>query len=408
MARSAQLIIIDPEPNGREEMRRMLALAGFAVLGTAGYGTEAFTLCQETRPDVVLMALAEPTGRAFQTLEAVGRLLPAAGIVIYSHIASHDVVRKAMQLGARDYLVRPLKQEKLVAAIESVCRMLEESPRLVPPEISDRPTVPFGSVVTVFGPKGGVGKTTLVTNVAAALAQRARVSVAVVDLDIRFGDVATFFDMPVEHSIVDLGSHSGPLGLDTVRQYMVRHASGVEVLPAPRWKGEWYPLTPDHVASALSALTRAYDFVLVDTPGGYNDLLSQALEMSTVALLVTTPDVASVKDALMALEILRSWSYPQERIQVVLNYTSPAIRVSEAEVRRVLGTVPRWRVPFDKAMAKAIQDGRPLVMDRPRSRAGRALCELAYYLAGHRPNHNPDRGLLGRLLPSGRAKAGAR
>ncbi len=406
MARSAQLIIIDPDPQSREEVRRMLALAGFAVLGTAAYGTEAFTLCQETQPDVVLMSLAEPTGRALQTMEAVVRLLPVSGLVVYSHLSDHDIVRRAMQLGARDYLVRPLKQEKVVAAIESVRRLLEEQPRIVPPEMAERPVVPFGTIITVFGPKGGVGKTTIVTNVAAALSMQTKVPVAVVDLDIRFGDVATFYDLPVEHSIVDLGAHSGPVGLDTVRQYMARHPSGVDVLPAPRWKGEWYPLTPDHVAGALSALARAYDFVLVDTPGGYNDLLSQALEMSTVALLVTTADVPSVKDVLMTLEILQSWSYPQERVQLVLNYPNPAIRVSEGEVRRALGTVPRWQIPFDKAMAKSIQEGRPLVMERPRSRAARALCQLAYYLAGQ--SSQIRRGLLSRLMPARGTKVAAR
>ncbi|MCS7275570.1 MAG: P-loop NTPase [Dehalococcoidia bacterium] len=407
MARNIQIIVIDPDPQSREEVRRMLALGGFAVLGCAAYGTEAFSLCQETHPDVVLMNLTEPVGRAFQTLEAVTRLLPASGIIIYSRISAHEVVRRAMQLGARDYLVQPVKQEKMAAAIESVRRLLEESPRVLPPEVGERPMVPFGSVVTVFGPKGGVGKTTLATNLAVALATHVKLPVAIVDLDLRFGDVATFFDLPVEHSIVDLGTHAGPVGLDTVRQYMSRHSSGVDVLPAPRWKGEWYTLTPDHVGSALHALARSYDFVLVDTPGGYNDLLSQALEVSTVALLVTTPDVPSIKDAFMALEILRSWSYPEERIQVVLNHPSPAIRVSPAEVKRVLGDVPRWQIPFDRAMAKAIQEGRPLVMDRPRSRAARALLQLAHFLAGQAPSAGGG-GLLSRLVPSRRVKAAVR
>ena len=108
----------------------------------------------------------------------------------------------------------------------------------------------------------------------------------------------------------------------------------------------------------------------------------------------------------MTLEILRSWSYPQERVQLVLNYPNPAIRVTEAEVRRALGTVPRWQIPFDKAMAKSIQDGRPLVMERPRSRAARALCQLALYLAGQ--SSQIRRGLLSRLMPARGTKVAAR
>ena len=86
MARSPQLVLIDPDPSSREEVRRMLALGGFAVLGTANYGTEALVLCQQVQPDVVVLALSAPLARGFQTVQAIMDSLPETAVVVYSSL----------------------------------------------------------------------------------------------------------------------------------------------------------------------------------------------------------------------------------------------------------------------------------------------------------------------------------
>ncbi len=401
MARSPQLVLIDPDPSSREEVRRMLALGGFAVLGTANYGTEALVLCQQVQPDVVVLALSAPLARGFQTVQAIMDSLPETAVVVYSSLTELKVLRRAMLLGVRDFIPRPFKEEALASAIRSVLEMEER--RRARREGLPVSQVPFGSLITVFGTKGGVGKTTIATNLAVGLAQRHQASVALVDLDTRFGDVATLMDLQVDRSIVDLALHADDISPEQIKACMVRHWTGVEVLAAPQWKGDWATLLPDHVSHILSHLARSYDFVIVDTPGSFNDLIARSLEMSTLSVLVTTPDVSGLKDALVVLDMLRSWSYPQDKLLMVLNHTSPSQKVSDHDVRRALGMSPAWRIPFDKQVTQSVQAGKPLVASQPRAKATQVLLEMVAHLSGQEgllPNggDRPGEGLMGRVF----------
>jgi len=389
MTRSPQVIIIDPDGHRREEVRKALALAGVAVLGVADYGAEARNLCVETTPDVMVIAVAEPLPRALHTIEAIAEMMPGIPMLAYSPLRSPELMRQVMTLGVRDFLRYPVSREELLRSVHSLMELEERRRTRAGQEIT-----PFGSVVTVFGPKGGVGKTTLATNLAVALRQFAQSTVALVDLDVRFGDVAALLGLPVERSIVDLAQNGYDIGIDQVRQCMVRHASGVDVLPAPHWRGEWYSLTPDHVGGILHVLPRAYDFVVVDTPAGFNDFVSRALEAATIAFLITTPDVTGLKEALVVMEMLRAWSYPEEKVALVINHTMPAVKASDEEVRRVLGMAPAWRIPFDKEVVRCLREGRALVSHRPKSPAAAPIVAMALYLSG-RPARRS--GLLGRL-----------
>ncbi len=390
MARSPHVIIIDPDHGRREELRKSLALSGVAVLGVADYGAEARSLCMETTPDVILIAIGEPLPRALHTIEAIAEMMPGIPMLAYSTLRSPEIMRQVMNLGVRDFLHYPIDREGLVRSIRSLME-LEERRRAV----AGQEYTPFGSVVTVFGPKGGVGKSTLATNLAVALRRYAQCTVALVDLDVRFGDVAVMLGLPVERSIVDLAQNGYEVSLDQVRQCMVRHASGLDVLPAPHWRGEWYPLTPDHVGSILHILARGYDFVVVDTAAGFNDLVSRALEVATLALLITTPDVTGLKEALAVLEMLRAWSYPEDKIELVLNHVVPQTKASDEEVRRVLGMAPSWRIPFDQAVVRCLREGQPLVTHKPRSPAAVSIVNIAMHLVGRPLRRN---GLIGRLL----------
>src|SRR3989337_1027591 len=202
MARNPRVIVIDQDQVARSEVQKMLALSGFAVLGEAGYGIEAVSLAKETEPDIVVIALEEPVIRALQTVEAVADLLPQSPVVAYSSIKDPASIRKAMLAGVADYLVTPVRAEDIINSIPGVLAQEERRRARIAGE-TDEP-VACGTVLTVFGAKGGIGKTTISTNLATAIVQKTGQSVALVDLDTRFGDVAILMDIPVERSIADL------------------------------------------------------------------------------------------------------------------------------------------------------------------------------------------------------------
>ena len=170
-------------------------------MGAAGYGMEAITLAKETDPQVIVAALEEPIARSLQTIESVADVLPTVPIIAYSTIGDPNTIRRAMQIGIKDYLVMPLKEEDLSRSIFTVLAQEERRQQRLTGEVEAQA---FGTVLTIFGAKGGIGKTTIATNVAAALVQKTGQSVVLVDLDTRFGDVAILMDIPADRSIADL------------------------------------------------------------------------------------------------------------------------------------------------------------------------------------------------------------
>ncbi|MGQ9572424.1 MAG: nucleotide-binding protein [Dehalococcoidia bacterium] len=391
MARNPKVIIIDQDPSSRAETQRMLALSGFAVMGAAGYGMEAITLARETTPEVVVVAIEEPMARSLQTMESVADVLPQVPIISYSSISDPNCIRRAMQVGAKDYLIAPLKDEDLANSIRSVLVQEERRQQRLAGEVEPQA---YGTVVTVFGAKGGIGKTTIATNLAAALVQKTGQTVALVDLDTRFGDVAILMDMPTDRSIADLALPDEEINREAVQSCLYTHGTGVAILPAPIRPSEWHSIHPGHIEKVVAVLATTHDYVLLDTPGTFNDIVARALEMCTILLLLATPDVASLKDTILALEMLRSWSFPSEKVKIVINHTSDAHADARVDIRRVLGKEIFWTIPYDRSIAATTQLGMPVVVAKPKAKASQSLIELAYAVGGIRSR---PKGMLERI-----------
>ena len=400
--RNTRVIVVDPDSMRRADIQKMLALSGFAVLGEAGYGIEAVALAKEVEPDAVVIAVEEPIARALQTVQAVADLLPQSPIVAYSSLRDPDSMRKAMLAGVRDYLGTPVKDEEFVNSIHTVLSQEERRRARIAGEM-DEP-VACGTVLTVFGAKGGIGKTTIATNLAATLALKTNQSVVLVDLDTRFGDVAILMDIPVERSIAHLAMPEEQITRQAIQECIYVHSTGVAVLPAPSRPTDWRSIHAGHIERVVALLSQMYDYVILDTPGAFNDIVARALELATLVLLVATVDVASLKDTLLAIDMLRSWNFPQEKLKLVINATNEATDVQPREVKRMLGRDVFWLIPYDRSISQATRLGMPVVVAKPRSKAAESLVEMAYALSGVRQQQGQTQeesrkgGLLGRIL----------
>lgn len=381
----------------------MLALSGFAVLGEAGYGIEAVSLAKEAEPDVVVVAIEEPVVRALQTVEAVADLLPQSPIVAYSSIKEPGSIRKAMLAGVSDYLTTPVQEEELVTSIHNVLATEERKRARISGEMEE--PLACGTVLTVFGAKGGIGKTTISTNLATALVQKTNQSVTLVDLDTRFGDVAILMDIPVERSIADLALPEEEISREMLQDCLYTHNTGVTILPAPVRPTDWRNVHAGHIERVVTLLAQTYDYVILDTPGTFNDIVARALELATLVLLVATVDLASLKDTLLALDMLRSWNFPQEKVKLVINATNEASNIQPQEVKRMLGREVFWSIPYDRNISMATQLGMPVVVTKPGTKASESLVELAHVLSGvhqqgegQQEQKRDGKGLFGRIL----------
>ena len=383
MARVPQVIVIDPDRESSAEIQKTLTMLGFSVAGAAGYGVEAFTLAFQLRPDVMLMRIEEPLVRPVQTLSRINDGLPDLPIVVFSTEANIRLMRQSMVSGASDYLQEPLNPEELEASIIKVLERKEREGMRRRGELDD--PIPQGTIITVFGAKGGIGKTTISSNLVVALVGEAYQSVALVDMDTRFGDVAITMDIPVERSIADLARNLDNVDRQSLKEYLVEHESGVHILPAPTRPSDWRNLTARHVRDVVDVLAQTHDFVILDTPGTFNEIVAAAIEVGTMILLVTTLDMASIKDTVLALEMLHErFGNDEERIKVVLNRAGVDTGVREKDVERTLDSPLWWRIPQDNEVVKAAQLGRPIVMSRPNTKVSLEIREMARALAGVR------------------------
>jgi pilus assembly protein CpaE len=380
VARDPEVIVVDPDLDARSDIRHMLTTAKLAVVGEADYGIEAVTATREHPPDIFLVSMEEPVARALQTIEMLGSAAPRAAIIVYSSLADAASVRRAMVAGARDYLIKPLKPEDVLRAVYGILEQEERRRLQVEGEASE--PIARGTVVTVFGAKGGIGKTTIATNLSAALVNATAANVALVDMDTRFGDVAIMMDVAVEHSIADLGKRVDELDRESIKESLARHHTGVAILPAPLHPTEWRNLTPQHIEKIVDLLAQGYDWVVIDTPGTFNEIIAMTLELADMILLVTSMDIASIKDTALALEMLRAADVSEDKVKLVINHSTSANSLREEDVERVLEYQVTWRIPHDYNVASANQLGIPIVTAKPYARVSRAVTDIAYDLSG--------------------------
>ncbi len=380
MARVPEVLVVDQDPQARFEVRRLVKQAHLTAVGEAAFGTEAVSLASELKPDVIVCGMSKPPERALQTIEALLDVLPETPIIACGWNDDVESVRQAMLAGARDFVVMPADTDRILDSIRSVLES-EERKRL---RLSGQAKAmgPRGLVVAIFGAKGGVGKSTIATNLGVALSSQLQQSAVLVDADNSFGDVAGMLDLRPDRSIIDLLRDVDSVERGAVTDYLTQHSSGLWVLPAPRESLLWRSASADRFRKAVGLLSRRFDVVLIDTAGVLNDLSLAVLEEANMVLWVTSTDFSSINNSLIGLETLQQLSYPDTRIRLMLNIIGSEDGVRPAKIEAVLGRRFFWSVPYDRQMRLGAQVGRPAVLLSPESKGSKNVMELAQALMG--------------------------
>jgi pilus assembly protein CpaE len=402
MAKVPEVLVVDQDPQARYELKQMVKQAHLGVAGESSFGTEAVSLASDARPDVIVCGMSDPPERSLRTIEALLDVLPETPIVSYGWQDDVAIVRQAMQAGARDYFVMPIDPTRLLDSVRSVLES-EERKRL---RMSGqaRSMGPRGLTLSVFGAKGGVGKSTVAANLGVALAGELGQNVVLVDGDNSFGDVAAMLELQPENTVLDLVGNVDTVERAKLTDYLTRHdESGLWVLPAPSAPLGWRNVAPDSFRKVITALARRFDVVLVDTAGVLNELSLAVLAESNIVLWVTSSDFSSINNSLLGLRALDELSYPQSRIKLMLNVVSPDDGVRPEKIEEVLGHRFFWSLPYDRELRMGTQIGKPVVSANPNSTGALSLTDLARSLTGAAPARaakkpsSPVRRLFGRF-----------
>jgi pilus assembly protein CpaE len=399
MADTLRVLIADEDPDSRVNTRKAVQRARLGLAGEVGYGTEAVSHALDARPDIILVAIEEPVARPLDTAEALANALPETPIIIYSSITDAEAVRRGMVFGARDYIIKPVQSGRLLEAVNTVLvqeelRQMRRAGQL----LSDHGR---GTVITVTGAKGGIGKTVVSVNLAIALRKETGRQVALLDADTQFGDVATMFDLSPSRTVSDLLRNPNGADRHNVREFLTTHSSGVEVLAAPSDDEGWTRSDGDGLKRIVDLLAQTHDFVVVDTAGSFDAFVRASIEASTLTLVITTGEVSSVRDTAAALRRLDSWGVNGDRTKVLLNR---GVRVGGFHLDQLQEAINReifWQLPYDRQFPISVQLGRPVLLKDGKSAAARNLTSLARVIAGTRKSlvRQPEtNSLLKRLL----------
>ncbi len=371
-----RVLIVDDYAETRENIRKLLQFeADIEVVGSARTGEEAIQLSSDTKPDVVLMDINMPDMDGIEATERLLSEVSYAQVVMLSVNSEPDYMRRAMLAGARDFIAKPPSGDELISTIRLVSERAREQRQkmMVPVEavipaggIPGMPGTgqlrPEGKIVTLYSAKGGVGCSTLATNLAVGL-NTEETKVVLVDTNLQFGDAAVLMNLQVKNSIVDLAARPEEIDPEIVDEVLIRHESGLRLLAAPPRPEMADEIQADQVRRVIGYLRRQFAYVIVDTSSTMDDVTLAVLDATDLLVVVSTPEIPAIKDARLTFDLLSVLEFPKERIFFLINKTDRKAGITPEAIAENLKREVDGEIPTDeKAFALSINRGVPLLL----------------------------------------------
>jgi len=385
-----KVLIVDDIAETRDHLTKLLAFEQTVeVAGAAGSGEEAITMAMDLRPDVVVMDINMPGMDGIAAAELISQRLPQVAIIMMSVHGEAEQMRRSLQAGAREFLVKPFSSDEFSETIKRVYEREEARRSQIaasmpagPAAIVPDPDIEH-QVIAIFSPKGGSGRTTIATNLAIAIKQETGARVALLDANLQFGDVGVLLNLnPKTRSIVD-AMDGGELDSDLVESVLIEHSTGVRALlapPSPEGADLVPPATLKQVVEHLRAL---HAYTIVDLAAGINDHSLAIMDMADQIVIMAALEITAIKNLRLFLEVADQLGYERSKLRIVMNRsdTTQGIRMGDVEgsIRRPIdGTI----VSDGRLAVLAVNRGVPFIVSNPDSPLSRDVIRLAQTLIG--------------------------
>jgi len=358
--------------NGTDETVVRAALPQDATIQVAGFvrgAKESWATLQETPVDLFVIACTGYSERVLSLIGAAAREHPTLPVVVLVQSSPDGFLTRVFEMGADDVVHLPESAERVRFTLQKVVARR----RAAAASGSDASYCPM---ICVLGPKGGVGKTVMSTNLSVALAQAGN-RVVVVDLDVQFGDLALCMGVRPDTTMHDLVTSPGSLDADKLDAYLVTHESGVRVLVAPTRPDQSAGITVEFLREVYGILRATNDFVIIDNGPGFTPEVIAAIDSSSDVLLIGMLDTLSLKNARLGLETLELMGYEPTQVKFVLNRANTRVGITDEDVAEIVGRPPDFRIPSEIEVTRSVNDGSPIVISRPKSDAAQAFIRLA-------------------------------
>lgn len=371
------LVIADAASKTVETLK---AIEEAQIVGIASEASDA--LAQAEEPDVILVDGVEGRAETIALTRDLVSRLPASPIVIITPQGEVDYARQAMLAGARGFVTAPFSDVELMSTLRQIHELeLQRRAHLaLRPAPSEVPT--RGQILVVFGPKGGVGRTVIAANLAVALRKVTEKRVVLVDGNMWFGDIGLVLNVRSSYSILDLLPHADELDAELINGVLAPHSSDIKVLLAPCQIVAKEVVQPEPVKKVLAKLQQMFDYIVVDVQRLLDECTLAMLDVADKVLLVTEPQISSLRNAKLFIEVAESLEYPPGKLNLILNRYGGKGGIKLSDIEEIFKSQILAKITDDTALVVySINRGVPFVISHPKSAVAQSIFQMARTLS---------------------------
>ena len=319
------VFVLDKNENSREIVKSYLAEAGYDVEVSGDYSILDEVLAQKDK--IVIMDIS--AGMIDElTLKTI-----ATKLVVTSIDYSTDMIVKALRCGAKEFLPKPVIKEDLLRAMERVEKAPDED-------------VDSSKIIAVYSNKGGIGKTTIAVNLATELAKVTKDKVALVDLNLQLGDVATFLNLTpafdVNYVIRRLVNGDEKELIQFFEKYK---ESSLYILADPSYIEQSESITPQQIVMLFKVLRKVFPYVVIDMSSNIDGNSLKILDCADWILFTTIVNIPAIRNAQRCLNLFHSRRYSSDKVKIVVNRYMENDEIKVEDIENTLGEKIYWKIP---------------------------------------------------------------
>ena len=324
-------------------------------------------------PDVLLVGPHAPAPEVLTLAARLDVQSPGIAVVLMAD-PSPEMWQAAMRAGIRDLIAPDAEVAEIHAAVERAGLAAAGRRRVLRPTAeTDRYT---GRVITIASPKGGVGKTTVSTNLAIGLTAAAPQSTVLVDLDVQFGDCASALGLTPEYTLPDVVHGAASEDTMVLKTFLTQHPSGLFAVCGSESPAAGDTVSGDDVSRLLASLAREFRYVIVDTAPGLSEQTLAALDRATDVVMLTSMDVPGVRGLRKELDVLRELTMIPAGRHVVMNFHDAKGGLSVRDVELAIGTAVDVVLPRSKHVPASTNQGVPIIQSHRRDPMAKEMQRL--------------------------------
>lgn len=376
MSNVLRLALVDPNDRSRESLKAMLLGMDTIWLEADCSRFEFFPdIVEQTGPDVGVVSLDADQDKAINLIQRLSADAPETALLAASESTDGHLILRAIRAGAREFLTLPVSSEDLAAALDRVAQQKFGSS-----ERGGRSCL----VIAVAGATGGVGSTSTAVNLGCVLAEDARNSVALLDLDLALGDADVFLDAIPDYTLADVVQNISRLDIQLLKRSLTKHSSGLYLLPRPVELHDTHSINGESLRKVIGLLKASFSHLIIDLSKTYSPVDMAAIEAASRVVLVTQLDLPCLRNVVRLMMSFEELDDVQEKVEIVVNRAGlDSGQISLKKAKETLGREIFALLPNDyRTMVEVRNNGVPLISQAPKAAITQAIRDLAIKLDG--------------------------